>query len=164
MTQSFEHSAAMPAWHALSQKRESALAAGAAALVRPGERGRRARPRLEQQLDEAVHACGYHAHRIAEHFGISVRQLQRWFSAQIGSTPRVWLTERRMQEARRRLTGSSSVKEVAYSMGFTQVSQFSRDFKRRFGHQPSAEIARARLQLPPGLSLPSQGTKESKSS
>jgi AraC-like DNA-binding protein len=148
MTQTFEHSAATPGWRAVHRERGSALAAGAV-MVRPRSCGRQPKLRVqEQRLDEAVSACGYDAQRISQYFGITVRHLQRWFRAHMGFTPGVWLCEMRLQEARRRLHGSPSVKEVAYSLGFKSAAQFSRDFKRRFGNQPSTELAHPRPQPP----------------
>jgi len=143
MIQHFEHSAATPGWHASSRTRPSAMGANES-IARP--RSRACSPGVEERLlDEAVQACGYDVCRISQYFGISARHLRRWFRAHMACTPGVWLAEQRLQEARRLLTGSSSVKEVAYSLGFRHASQFSRDFKRQFGHQPSAEMARARL-------------------
>jgi AraC-like DNA-binding protein len=146
MTESFAHSTTTPIWCAVTRERSSARAVGTAS-VRQRSGGRPSSLRLdEQRLDEVVQTCGYDIRRIAQHLGISVRHLQRWFGAHLTCTPRVWLAEQRLQRARRLLAASSSVKEVAYSLGFSQVSQFSRDFKRRFGHRPSAERARARVQ------------------
>lgn len=107
-----------------------------------------------QRLLEAIHACGFDARRISKHFGVSIRHLQRWFAADMASTPRVWLSEQRLQLARQLLATASSVKEVAFSLGFKQASQFSRDYKRRFGHQPSAELARERTAAQPSHSRP----------
>jgi AraC-like DNA-binding protein len=115
----------------------------------PRAGGNQTRLHLDQQrLHEIVLTCGYDAHRISRHLGISVRHLQRWFSTHMACTPCVWLVEQRLQRARYLLGASSSVKEVAYSLGFKQLSQFSRDFKRRFGHQPSIELAQARVHGP----------------
>jgi AraC-like DNA-binding protein len=99
----------------------------------------------EGMLREAARSCGYDARRFCQHFGISRRHLQRWFSAQMDVTPSAWLAAQRLQQARRLLATSGSVKEVAYSLGFKQASQFSRDFRRLFGHCPSSELTRAAL-------------------
>lgn len=99
----------------------------------------------ERRMQEAVHACGYDARRICQHFGVSRRTLQRWFSAHMASTMCAWLATHRLQHARRMLATSDSVKEVAYSLGFNHVSQFSRDYKRLFGHSPSAALGRVPL-------------------
>ncbi len=96
-------------------------------------------------LDQAVLRqlaadCDYSARRIAERLGISGRHLQRVFRARLQTTPGVWLREQRLLRARQMLPAACSVKRVAYSLGFQQASQFSRDFKARFGHPPSAEL------------------------
>jgi AraC-like DNA-binding protein len=98
----------------------------------------------EHALRQLARACDYDAQLISRHFGISVRHLQRWFNAHLSSTPSVWLAEQRLLHARELLASSSSVKEVAYALGFNHVSHFSRDFRRRFGHRPSAELKRGR--------------------
>ncbi|HEU4577515.1 MAG TPA: helix-turn-helix domain-containing protein [Polyangiaceae bacterium] len=96
----------------------------------------------EHTLRGLARACDYDAQRLSRHFGISVRHLQRWFNLHLASTPGVWLAEQRLLHARELLASSGSVKEVAYELGFNHVSHFSRDFRRRFGHRPSAELKR----------------------
>lgn len=145
MTEELTHSAATAGWCSLITDLDGASAALATIA---GLRPSRGRPRArmdEHRLQQAVAVCGYDAHRIARHLGITLRYLQRWFSTHMAATPGVWLAEQRLQHARRLLAASSSVKEVAYSLGFKHHSQFSRDFRRRFGHQPSVEQARARV-------------------
>jgi AraC-like DNA-binding protein len=83
-------------------------------------------------------ACHYSSRELARFLGISQRQLQRVFRSRLGCTPQAFLREERLQAAERLLHSASSVKEVAYSLGFCQQSQFSRDFKKRFSRRPSA--------------------------
>lgn len=78
---------------------------------------------------------------IAEYFGVSPRQFRQLFRARMNCNPHQWLREERMQRSRQMLRESSSVKEVAYALGFKRESQFCRDFKLRFGRTPSAELA-----------------------
>jgi len=99
--------------------------------------------RHEQDMRELAVAHDYNPRRIARHLGISARQLQRIFKARLNCSPMVWLREQRLQRAREMLSSSCSVKRVAYSLGFRQVSQFCRDFKARFGHRPSLELPRS---------------------
>jgi transcriptional regulator GlxA family with amidase domain len=94
----------------------------------------------EQVLAELAADCDYNARRIAQRLNISSRHLQRVFKARMQATPGVWLREQRLQRARQMLAGACSVKRVAYSLGFQQASQFSRDFKARFGYPPSADL------------------------
>jgi transcriptional regulator GlxA family with amidase domain len=98
----------------------------------------------EEDLRELAAAHGYNARRLARYLGISSRQLQRIFKSRLNCSPALWLREQRLLRARQMLSTSSSVKRVAYSLGFSQVSQFCRDFKARFGHPPSAELPRSR--------------------
>jgi AraC-like DNA-binding protein len=51
------------------------------------------------------------------------------------------MREERLQYAMQLLASSDSVKKVAFELGYSQESQFSRDFKARFGHQPSACVS-----------------------
>jgi len=110
-----------------------------------GARALQPSARIDEPVLRAVaQACGYDAQSVSRHFGVSLRHLRRWFRSHLNSSPGVWLAEQRMLHARRLLATSSSVKAVAYSMGFNQLSQFSRDFKRQFGHPPSTELVRTR--------------------
>jgi len=84
--------------------------------------------------------CHYSARELALRCQISQRQLQRVFRAELNCTPQVWLREERMQTAKRLLRSAATVKQVAYSLGFTFESHFCRDFKLRFGHCPSVEL------------------------
>jgi AraC-like DNA-binding protein len=143
MIETVAHPAALAGLRPLTQDRGDATAT-LAAIASPLPC---ARPPIDRsRLEEAAHACGYDVHRVSRHLGVSVRHLQRWFVAHMSCTPGVWLIEQRLQHARRLLAASTSVKEVAYSVGFKQVSQFSRDFKRRFGHRPSSQLAQRNAQ------------------
>lgn len=93
-----------------------------------------------ESLEKLAADCAYRPGRVAAHFGVSQRQLHRWFRAHLGRSPRDWLREERMRCALHLLRESYSVKEVAYRLGFLQESQFCRDFRIHFGHRPSVEL------------------------
>jgi len=118
----------------------------------PPHRG--AKVRIEDQEAMAMLAFhgGYRATRLAEQLGISPRHLRRLFADHVGCSPQTWLREQRMQFARRMLAAGSSVKEVAYALEFSHQSQFSRDFKRRFGLSPSVERKSTTGERPCGTS------------
>jgi AraC-like DNA-binding protein len=75
---------------------------------------------------------------LAAHLGVSDRHLQRLFRRCLDTTPQAWLDCLRLQAARRLLPRAASVKEVAYELGFRRPFHFSRKFKERYGHSPSA--------------------------
>jgi AraC-like DNA-binding protein len=90
-----------------------------------------------QALQRLAARCRYNSRELGRALGISARHLQRIFACNIGSTPQEWLSEQRLLAARDLLGGTCRVKEVAFSLGFRTVSQFSRDFKDRFGVTPT---------------------------
>jgi AraC-like DNA-binding protein len=92
-------------------------------------------------LHELAPTCDYDGRKLARLFNVSPRQLQRMFSATFSRSPQAWLNERRLHTARQMLETADSVKEVAHSLGFRRVSQFSRDFRRLFGLTPSQALS-----------------------
>ena len=86
--------------------------------------------------------CDYDGGKLADRLNVSRRHLQRIFAAQLGRSPQDWLKEQRLIRAHRLLQNARTVKEVAHGLGFRHVSQFSRDFKQRFGVAPSALLVR----------------------
>ena len=86
--------------------------------------------------------CDYDGGKLADRLNVSRRHLQRIFAAQLGRSPQDWLKEQRLLRARGLLPNARTVKEVAHGLGFRHVSQFSRDFRQRFGIAPSALLAR----------------------
>lgn len=81
--------------------------------------------------------CGYSGRELARLLGVSPRHLQRLFATRVQRCPQRLLKEERLLSAQELLRTASSVKEVAYGLGFRQASQFSRDYKHHFGVQPS---------------------------
>jgi AraC family transcriptional regulator len=69
---------------------------------------------------------------------LSPYHFARLFRATTGMTPHAFVTEHRLMVARDRLLrGGSSVAEVAFSVGFLNVSHFRRLFRRRYGLTPA---------------------------
>ena len=79
----------------------------------------------------------FQAGRLATLCGVSMRTLQRRFASSASSTITEWLQRVRLREAYARLKRGMRVKEVAYDLGYTQLSNFSRDFKKEYGITPS---------------------------
>jgi AraC-like DNA-binding protein len=80
---------------------------------------------------------GYKPRELAALCQISLRTLERHFQKHYGLTVAQWLKELRLQEAYEQIKQGSSVKEVAFDMGYKQLSHFSREFKNEFGVSPS---------------------------
>jgi transcriptional regulator GlxA family with amidase domain len=85
--------------------------------------------------------CNFDVRQLVQYLGVSQRQLQRLFRAELNCSPQAWLRERRLQTARHMLQSAHAVKQVAYTLAFPSESQFSRDFKARFGHSPSNDLS-----------------------
>jgi AraC-like DNA-binding protein len=82
----------------------------------------------------------FQAGRLATLCGVSMRTLQRRFASSASTTSSTiteWLQRVRLREAYARLKRGMRVKEVAYDLGYTQLSNFSRDFKKEYGITPS---------------------------
>lgn len=96
----------------------------------------------------------YPSRALCKVLGISQRHLQRILPGAIGSTPREWVSEERILEARELLGGGRIVKEVAAALEFRTVSQLSRDFERRFGVTPTAARAEAARMVRAAADIP----------
>jgi transcriptional regulator GlxA family with amidase domain len=102
---------------------------------------------LKKDLTAMVHEltalapqCHYASQALARTLDITPRQLQRVFAVSVGRTPQEWLNEQRLLAARDMLSSARTVKEVAYALGFSSASRFSRAFKKRFGVAPSTVL------------------------
>lgn len=94
---------------------------------------------VEQEIRQSVHKVDYSINSLAEHMNISTRQFQRKLKKLTGMTPVKYQQEIRLQIAREHLElgKATSVKELAYTIGFQKVSYFSKLFLERFGKRPS---------------------------
>ncbi len=73
----------------------------------------------------------------------SERVLRCAFQEMTGHSPALFLRNHRLHKARRMLLEeASSVKEAAYSCGFTEMGRFSGYYKKLFGENPSATLGR----------------------
>lgn len=76
--------------------------------------------------------------KLAEIAHLSVSALERRFRKYLSKTPKQFISEVRLENARRLLVDSSlTISEIAYQCGFTDHSYFSRQFKRLFDELPS---------------------------
>ena len=87
---------------------------------------------------------------IAEDVGVSMRYVQMIFAG-MGTTPSSYIQRRRLDlaaERLRRLGTAASITNVAFDLGFNDLSSFCRAFRRRFGLAPRDYRAGARVAAP----------------
>jgi transcriptional regulator GlxA family with amidase domain len=95
---------------------------------------------MEAELEDKVSLT-----RIAQRLSISPDRLERGFKRETGRTPRRYLRDLKVTRATDLLSHSNlSVREVALSCGFSDVSAFGRMIRRATGQTPSALRQRAR--------------------
>jgi AraC-like DNA-binding protein len=82
---------------------------------------------------------------LARDVGMSVSAFHRQFKAVTASSPLQYQKDLRLLEARRMLRmGTTSVTAAAFDVGYESPNQFSREYTRKFGHPPKADVAKAK--------------------
>ncbi|WP_146126974.1 helix-turn-helix transcriptional regulator [Labrys okinawensis] len=98
---------------------------------------------IEAHLDDQ----GLNASQIALRHGISTRYLQKLFEGE-GETFSEFVLQRRLDRAMRRLQSPDerkrSISEIAFDVGFGDLSYFNRTFRRRFDTSPRLVRAKHR--------------------
>jgi len=123
------------------------LGAHADRLLSDLEQSKSIRGRVERALTERLHGGQTGMEVIAAELGLSRQTLFRRLKA-AGVTYTEVLDELRRDLACRFLLDEGlSVKETAYSVGFSEPAPFSRAFKRWTGLSPRAYVARARERI-----------------
>jgi AraC-like DNA-binding protein len=83
--------------------------------------------------------------RLAHDHGLSPSAFHRNFSALTGLSPIQFQKQLRLQKSRLLLmAGSTDVSTAAHSVGYTNLSQFSREYRRQFGLPPGRDAALSR--------------------
>jgi len=78
---------------------------------------------------------------LASAAGMSESVFYEAFKAVTAQTPKQYIKRLRLQEAHRQLTsGQANVSGAAHAVGYNSLSQFSREFTRLFGANPSAYL------------------------
>lgn len=149
--------AALQALHRATERDASLLARQSGLLLALAELYRRygsAPPRLPRAGAERTRvgrAAAYlRAHsaepvslaQLAEAAGMSAFHLARCFKRQLGLPPHAYLTQLRLQQARRLLEGGFGLAEAAAAVGFYDQSALSRHFRKVYGVTPG-QYARA---------------------
>jgi len=84
--------------------------------------------------------------RLAEYLGISEVYLRKLFLRHLGTTPKQYILNLRLQKAKQLLTDTDrSVSSISEACGFSGVYHFSRAFKQKFGRSPTQFAAENRV-------------------
>lgn len=95
--------------------------------------------RVKEMIDHLPPGAPLDEKMLARRVNISVSQLNRLFVAAIGMSVRAFAEKRRLQLARDLLLASpTSVKGIAFQLGFRHSSHFSAWFHKHLGFYPSA--------------------------
>jgi AraC-like DNA-binding protein len=90
-----------------------------------------------QRLDSLSFSERMSEGRLAKDAGLGESQFVRLFRQEMGETPKQYFDQRRRDYCREMLTGSDvPIKEVAFTLGFRRLSDFSAWFKNHFGLSP----------------------------
>ena len=68
---------------------------------------------------------------------MSKSYLHKLFVKELGMTPFQYITETRMKQAKILITEMLPVRDVAYMVGYSDIYQFSRAFKRFYSISPT---------------------------
>ncbi|TNE49559.1 MAG: response regulator, partial [Bacteroidetes bacterium] len=94
--------------------------------------------RLKEIFEERMEDPQFDLDALSQEMLLSRSQLGRKVKALTGKAPAIFLRTLRLQKARQLLrTTALSVKEVAYDVGFSDSSYFSRSYAEEFGENPS---------------------------
>ncbi|MBO1327517.1 AraC family transcriptional regulator [Acetobacter suratthaniensis] len=98
------------------------------------------------QINRAIHWMSQHYSEpfdiasVAGIAGMSLSTFHRHFRAATNMSPLQYRTQRRLQEARRRMVSEHiDAAEAAFAVGYESPSQFSREYRRMFGRPPAQD-------------------------
>jgi AraC family transcriptional regulator len=97
---------------------------------------------------EYLHGNGEHGislEEVSREACVSRYHLHRAFKQVFRLTPHAYLTALRLERARAMLRRGEAVTATAVDVGFTSVSAFTRLFRTRYGHSPSAVVKNSKI-------------------
>ncbi len=81
--------------------------------------------------------CHYRVSEIVEKLNVTVHELRSFCKRTLGGiTPKQWLRELRLAEARVLLAAGNSTEDVARVLSYTDAAHFSNEFRRVHGMSP----------------------------
>lgn len=78
--------------------------------------------------------------QVARECFVSEIYLRKLFGQKLNTTPFYYITKVRMTHARNLIQEKMPIKEVAGLVGYSDIYQFSRAYKKHFGYPPSATV------------------------
>jgi len=94
--------------------------------------------KAEQIVHQLMGNADFNAEAFREEMGMSKTHFYRKLQEVTQQSPGQYIRSQRLQEAKRLLeAGSGNVSEIAYEVGFNNLSYFSRCFRNEFGVLPS---------------------------
>lgn len=94
--------------------------------------------KMVELISSRIEEADFNSDVLAQELNISQRQLYRKIKAVSGCTVHEFITKVRMDHAEALLKNSNlSISEIAYKVGFSEPSNFSRTFSKHFGCSPS---------------------------
>jgi len=76
--------------------------------------------------------------RLCDYLNLSQSTLYRLFTAEVGMSPSTRFHQLKMQKANELLVGTRlSIKEIAFQLGYEHFNDFSRAYRKHFGHCPT---------------------------
>lgn len=103
----------------------------------------------EKSWRELAARAGYQPAAAARLLRVSLRQLERECQRALGCPPREIFQRERMARAAQLLAAGQSAKAVALELGYSQLANFSRDFKQHHGRCPTVFAPRAQFSAAP---------------
>lgn len=91
---------------------------------------------LKQLLEDNISDFDFYVHELSYRLNMSKTTLYRKVKMLTGFSPVEFLLIFKMQKAYKLLSNSGSIKAIGYSLGFKNLSYFSRCFKKQFGVTP----------------------------
>jgi len=97
--------------------------------------------KIVELINNHIEEIDFNSDILAQELKISQRQLYRKIKAISGCTVHEFITKARMNHAESLLRNSDlSISQIAYKVGFSEASNFSRTFSKHFGCSPSQYV------------------------
>ncbi len=91
-----------------------------------------------EKITVHIEDTDFNSEELAHELAISQRQLYRKIKSITGTTVHELITKVKMNQAEELLKNSNlSISQIAYKVGFSEPSNFSRTFSKHFGCSPS---------------------------